>query len=407
MARSISLSAYMAMARKGQRSREAPVERAPRPDGELVWGHASTVDHAHALVQMADRLIQLRPDLTLLLTTPPKLEGLGLSAPWLRRETARDDTVAEAEAFLDHWHPDLCLWTGGSLQPALLTCADHREIPLFLVDVDEAVVSRPGWRLLPDVSRSVLKSFSMILARNAATERALHRLGISPAEVAVTGVFQEGTRPLPCDEGERQALSDVLASRPVWLAAMAQLDELDVILAAHRQTSRIFHRLMLILVPDAVEDGDAFAERLEAEGLSHVRWSEGKEPDTGTQVLLGDTHGDLGLWYRLATISLMCSSLVPGHGGRDPNEPAAHGSAVLYGPNVSRYLAAYKRFAGAGAARIVRDTETLAAALERLIAPDQSAAMAHAAWEVASVGAEVTDRILDLVQDTLDVLEAT
>ena len=68
-------------------------------------------------------------------------------------------------------------------------------------------------------------------------------------------------------------------------------------------------------------------------------------------------------------------------------------------------LPAYTRFAEAGAARIVRDEATLAAALARLIAADHSAVMAHAAWDVASAGAQVTDQIVDLVQDTLDQWE--
>ena len=102
----------------------------------------------------------------------------------------------------------------------------------------------------------------------------------------------------------------------------------------------------------------------------------------------------------------MGSSLISGHGGRDPFEPAALGSAILYGPNVSRYLPAYSRLASAGAARIVRDAETLAGAITRLSAPDQAALMAHAAWEVSSDGAEATDRLMNLVQDVLDLKEA-
>ena len=114
----------------------------------------------------------------------------------------------------------------------------------------------------------------------------------------------------------------------------------------------------------------------------------------------------MGLWYRLAPITFMGSSLQSGQWGRDPNEPAAHGSAILYGPYVRRYLSSYTRFAEAGAARIVRDAETLGTAVKRLIPADQSAAMAHAAWDVASQSAGVTDKILDLVQDTLDIMEA-
>jgi 3-deoxy-D-manno-octulosonic-acid transferase len=77
----------------------------------------------------------------------------------------------------------------------------------------------------------------------------------------------------------------------------------------------------------------------------------------------------------------------------------------VYGPNVARYLPSYRRYASAGGARIVRDAGTLAAALSHLIAADQSAAMAHAAWEVATTGAELTDKILALLHDMLDDLE--
>ena len=50
----------------------------------------------------------------------------------------------------------------------------------------------------------------------------------------------------------------------------------------------------------------------------------------------------------------------------------------------------------------MRDTDTLAAAVQALLPPDSAAAMAHAAWEVASRGAEVTDRVVEMVLDTLD-----
>ena len=109
--------------------------------------------------------------------------------------------------------------------------------------------------------------------------------------------------------------------------------------------------------------------------------------------------------YRLAPVTFLGGSLVSGVGGRDPFEAAALGSAILYGPNVGRYLAAYSRLASVGAARIVKDAETLAGAVQRLSAPDQAAAMAHAAWEVVTQGAEATDRLLDLLQDTLDLAE--
>jgi 3-deoxy-D-manno-octulosonic-acid transferase len=98
----------------------------------------------------------------------------------------------------------------------------------------------------------------------------------------------------------------------------------------------------------------------------------------------------------------MGSSLVDGSFGRDPNEPAAHGSAILHGPHVARFADRYARYADAGAARTVRDAATLFAEVQSLMPPDQSALMAQAAWDVASRGAEVTDRIIDMLLDRLD-----
>ena len=65
------------------------------------------------------------------------------------------------------------------------------------------------------------------------------------------------------------------------------------------------------------------------------------------------------------------------------------------------------RLAAEGAARIVNDATALGTAVNRLIAPDQAATMAQAGWDVISRGAAVTDKVIDLVQETLDQREAT
>jgi 3-deoxy-D-manno-octulosonic-acid transferase len=109
----------------------------------------------------------------------------------------------------------------------------------------------------------------------------------------------------------------------------------------------------------------------------------------------------LGLWYRVAPISLVGGSLQP-IGGHNPFEPAALGSAILHGPYVTNFVDIYQRLSEAGAARLVTGPDTLSEAVHELMNPDKAAAMAHAAWEVVSQGAEVTDRALDAIFDRLD-----
>ncbi|MEI4260616.1 3-deoxy-D-manno-octulosonic acid transferase [Roseovarius sp. D0-M9] len=415
MARSLSLAAYMALARRGSAAPDDAFEPSePRPEGAVIWGHATSLEHANALVQMIQRLAVARGGaagvagggLHLLLTTAQGVELPHHKRALTCHQTLRADTAANAAAFLAHWRPDICLWTGGDLMPALLTSADTAGVPLILVDADATMLERSSWRWLPDMTPALLTRFRRIMARSDGAARHLRSLGVPEDKLSVTGLFQEGAIALPYDEPLREEMATSLRGRPIWLAAMVCHSELEVILTAHRQASRLAHRLFLILVPEDETETEAFRATLRKGNWRHAVWSQGGMPGEATQVLLADTRGEMGLWYRLATIAFMGNSLLPGMTGSDPNEPAAHGTAIVYGPNVPRYLPSYKRYAGAGGARIVRDAGTLAGALAHLIAADRSATMAHAAWEVATAGAEVTDHILDMLQDMLDDLEA-
>jgi len=411
MPRSLSLAAYMVLARRGAAD-GVFVPSGARPEGALIWGHATSLEHADALIQMVERLAAQRGGtpgiagggLHLLLTVDEGVQSPRKARALIFHQKLGGDTPADADAFLAHWRPNICLWTGGELRPALITSAGDAGVPLILVDAEASMLETHGWRWLPDVTPALLARFRTVMARSDAAAQHMRRLGVDADKITVSGLFQEGAITLPYDEVLRDEMATSLRGRPIWLAAMVRHAELEAILDAHRQASRLAHRLFLILVPSDLNETEAFRTTLRQGNWRHAVWSHGGMPSEATQVLLADTRGEMGLWYRLATIAMMGSSLLPGMGGSDPNEPASHGAAIIYGPNVGRYLPSYRRYASAGGARIVRDADTLAAAVAHLIAADRSAAMAHAAWEVATVGAEVTDQILALLHDILDEL---
>lgn len=398
--RLFGLPGHMAMARGA-----APVETRelpPRPQGELVWGHAGSAGRILALCDLAERLAAQRPGLRMLLTVAEDEQDLPALAERVIVQRVPPESIPAIEAFLAHWRPDLCIWTVGHLRPALIECSAGAGVPMFLVDAAESGFE--GVRLRwPDPARAVLRHFKCVMAASGNVSRRLIRLGVPAGRISASGTLQSGTSALPCNEDDREALETAIGGRPAWVAALVQAGELEVITAAHRAALRSAHRRLLILVPDDPDEEENMARTLRAQGWRVSRWSLGDMPQEVTQILLADkAEQELGLWYRLAPITFVGSSLEAGHGGRDPFGPAALGSAILHGPNVARYRPAYTRFAEAGAARVVKDAETLAGALTSLTAPDQAAAMAHAAWEVATDGAEVTNRLIDLAQDTLD-----
>lgn len=360
-----------------------------------------------ALMQLSARLVSQRRGLSVLLTTPKSVQPPARWKKGIIFAEVPGPHPDDAQAFLEYWRPELCLWTSGDLIPSIIAVTAQAHVPLYLIDASEDGFPAKPVPLLPDPTVGALSLFTTIMASDANAARRLRRIGVPEDDLTITGPLQEGSAAMPCVESDLEELGEAIGTRPVWLAAMVQPEELATLLRAHRIVSRFAHRLLLIIVPDRPEMGDDMAERMSRGNMEFCRWSEGEFPDDNCEVLLADTYGEMGLWYRIAPVSFMASSLVAGHGGCDPFEPAALGSAILYGPNSGRHLHAYSRLAEAGAARIVRDTDTLASALKQLIAPDRAAAMSLAAWEVVSEGAQVTDRIMDLIHDTLDLAEVT
>ena len=402
MGPSPSLAAYLAWARRGP----GYATEAARPRGELVWAHATTDARADALCQLAERLAVQRPGLHLLLTTGPDVDPPLAGRGTVIAQSLPADTVPACDAFLAHWMPDLCLWTGGDLRPALLTCAARRGIPLHLIDAEAARLSRTAWQWFPDLPKSLIRRFERIIAGSDEAARQLRRIGAAERQLTISGPFRAGSVALPVNRDDREAVTAALGGRPAWLTAKLRPDELEVVLTAHRDVTRLAHRLLLIVAPAEVADAPEFRTRIAGQGWRVAVWSEAGMPTETTQIVLADTPEQMGLWYSLAAVTLMASSLTEGHDGGDPREPAAHGSAILHGPHTGAHGALYALYREAGAARRVTDARALASAVEELIAPDRSAGMAHAAWDLSSQGAEVTDRIVELVQDTLDAPSA-
>ena len=316
-----------------------PASNRRRPDGELVWCHATSQSHAQIAQRLADRLANMRPDIYLLLTASSNVNLKDPMSGSVICEPLPEDTPGAADRFLDHWRPDICVWTAGDIKPTLLGFAHRRGIPLYLVDADEVHLSRPGWRWLPTASQLALRNFSMIMTRNSATEHYLRRrIGLRDVRITVTGALGEESKPLPYVESDREELTGLLRGRPVWLAARLHPDEIETVLEANAAIIRKSHRTLLVVAPEDLSNVDRFHSALQASGLRYITWSEGKLPDETTQVILADTPGELGLWYRVAPISFMGCSLIAGTQGSDPNEPAAHGSAILYGPNIRAHL---------------------------------------------------------------------
>lgn len=370
----------------------------PRPEGRVIWLQATEPERTDALMRFAERAAFSLDDATILVTHPEEMH-VTTEAEGVFPTAQPIDCEGYLRPFLSHWTPDIAVFTGGTVGPVTMQCCERAGVPSLLVDARLTPQRQRLWTWAPLASRAVFQGFTRILASSAAHADVFEQLGADPGRVEVTGALEEGSIAPGCNLNDLEEMGELTARRPVWLAARVSRQELPMVLAAHSKATRSAHRLLLILVPDA----DVTRDDIAIEGPGRTRYrSDLTEPDDDTSIYVADTEGEMGLWYRIAPVSFLGHTLVANGRPEDPFGPAALGSAMVHGPHTGDLNARFERFRAAGASRLVGTADELAAAVSDLQAPDRAADLAHRSWQVASKGADVSDRVIQVIQDTLD-----
>jgi len=340
--------------------------RVPRPpmgpSGRLVWLHGASVGESLSILPLVERLRAERPDVTVLVSS-----GTVTSAELLARRLPAGaihqflpvDTPGGARRFLDHWRPDLAVFVESELWPNLLLTAKARGVKLALVSAKLSDKSYAGWRARPFAAFELFGGFDLILAQDG---RAAERLASLGGTVAGEADLKFGAAPLPVDAAALASLRVRLGDRSVLLAASTHPGEDEVVLAAWRALP---DRPRLVIVPRHPERGPAIADAVLALGAATCLRS--REPDDLAEVIVADTLGELGLWYRLADLALVAGSLVEGVGGHNPLEPARLDCPIVSGPHVENWLTAYADLRDADGVAFA-DASVLGARLADLLA---------------------------------------
>ena len=195
-------------------------------------------------------------------------------------------------------------------------------------------------------------------------------------------------------------------SRPVWIAASTHSGEEQAVLDAHREILDQRPDALLIWVPRHPERFPAVAAQLERAGLPFVTRSSGAHCTAQTRVMLGDTMGELTMFYAAADVAFVARQ--PGAHWR-PQSARARGLGVpaITGPHNFNAADIVELLVASGAVEIVRRAEQLAGAILDLL--DNSAERARrAAAGTAAVAASrgALRRLLDLLEPLLLGLEA-
>lgn len=373
-------------ARRGKEEAARLPEReghgAARPEGPLVWVHAASVGEVRALLPVMEALVARAPRLHVLLTTGTVTSARQLPhwlspalAARLTHRYAPLDVPGWVARFLDGWRPDAALRIESEFWPNTLEALRARGVPVLLVNARMSARSAAMWRrLAPGLARRMLEGFRGIIPRSAEDAARLAALGAS--RLAPPGDLKFAAEPLAAEPMKLDALRAAIGARPVLLAASTHPGEEALVLAAAAELRGTFPDLLTILAPRHPERGAALAPEAPHRAM-------GALPDAGP-VYVADTMGELGLFYRLASVALVGGSLVP-HGGQNPLEAARLGCPIILGPHMANFTEAVAALEAEGGALRLPDAAALAPAVgDVLTNPELSRSLVAGAARVAA-----------------------
>ncbi|MBM3386921.1 MAG: 3-deoxy-D-manno-octulosonic acid transferase [Betaproteobacteria bacterium] len=366
---------------------------------QLVWVHAVSLGEARAAAILVQALRTAWPGMRLLLThgtATGRAEGAKLLRdgdvqvwqPW--------DTPAAVQAFLAHFRPRLGLLMETEVWPHLVLHSRQAGVPLVLVNArmsEQSLRSALRW---PGLMRPSYAGLTAAWAQTEADAQRLRELGTNVP--AVTGNLKFDARP---DEAQCATARGwrTAQARPVVLLASSREGEEAQWLQAVQAQAEAWGALQWLIVPRHPQRVDEVERLLLAAGWSVSRrsqWAAQGPAAAPAQVWLGDSLGEMALYYSLADVALLGGSFAP-LGGQNLIEAAACGCPVVMGPHTFNFLEAAEQAEAAGAALRVADmAEGVARSLGLATDRAQQARMAQAAQAFAQAHQGAAKRVVAL-----------
>jgi 3-deoxy-D-manno-octulosonic-acid transferase len=350
-----------------------------------LWIHAVSLGETRAAAILLEALRRVRPDLRFLLThgtATGRAEGERLLREGDAQAWLPWDTPKAVRRFLDHFKPGAGILMETEVWPNLTAACHARGIPLVLANARLSEKSLSQTRRLARLSRP---AYGALRAAWAQTERDARRLAEAGATVkGVFGNLKFDASPDPEQLREGRDWRST-SKRPVVMFASSREGEETGFLEAIAQ----YPDVQWLLVPRHPQRFDEVAAMVAQSGRSVSRRSAWVDAPAPADVWIGDSLGEMALYYAMADVALLGGSFAL-LGGQNLIEAAACGCPVVMGPHTFNFGEASELALEAGAAFRVSSMEEgvrFAVQLARDVPARQAAATAGEQFAATHRGA--------------------
>ncbi len=381
-----------------------------------IWIHAVSVGETRAAQPLITGLLKKNPNLNILLThmTPTGREtGKELFASHIQQGRLMQaylpyDAGFLMRRFFKFWQPQVGLILETEVWPNLMAVATQESVKVALVNARLSEKSLVKGKKFFPLIREAVRSFSLIIAQSDADAKRIKEFDpITPVLVVGSTKFDVAVNQSQVAVGMywREAWQ-----RPTLVFASSRDGEEQMFLDAHKswQTKhpQLMKDLLCIIVPRHPERFGQIEALVKAQGLRLQRRSDlqsaaghANELFAETQILLGDSMGEMFAYYAASEVAMIGGSFAP-FGSQNLLEAMAVGVPPIIGPSRFNFDHIAAQAISSGGAFGVSDmTEAFSAATELLTSSKKKIASLKAR-EFCAEHQGATQRILEILNSS-------
>tara|TARA_Y100000590_G_scaffold314677_1_gene355804 strand:- start:2047 stop:3312 length:1266 start_codon:yes stop_codon:yes gene_type:complete len=341
----------------------------PRGEGFLLWYHVASVGEAMSILPLVEKFKENTKIDKILITTITLS-----SAQVLRKKFKQDSKIIHQflpfdvpiyiDKFLAHWSPNIAIFVDSEIWPNLIFQIKKKNIPLMLINARITQKTFSRWKIMKNFSKKVFGKFDLCIASNTETESYLKILGAK--NIKNFGNLKFAKSKINLQNKMDTLFLEKIKNRKIWCAASTHFSEERFCAETHIKIKKIYNNILTIIIPRHITRIKKINDELAGLNLKINLYSNYREMDTNTDILLVDTYGEASKFYEIAKCVFLGKSLIKSledNSGQNPIEASRLACKIFHGPYVRNFTEIYTYLKSMNVTNEIRTSEELCLSL--------------------------------------------
>ena len=306
--------------------------------GRVIWIHSVSVGEFNASKPLIDNLLSQYPNHKIVITSTTMTGALAVKSHYKDNVVHYFfpfDAKLIINSFLGKIKPEICILMETEIWPNLIHILNKKNIAVALINARLSEKSFHKYqRFSKKLVRETLRKLTVICSQNNFSSDRFITLGAKKESLLTTGSLKFDSTD-SVDTNLINTLRQMVGERSVTVFASTREGEEQLIIESYLQFKDLLNTL-LVIIPRHPERFDEAFKIAKNAGFNVQRRSRIDQCAVDTDILIGDSMGEMMAYYSISDIAFIGGSLTD-NGSQNMLEAASLSKPIIFGPSTYNF----------------------------------------------------------------------